>query len=364
MTPKINRITLYRIDVPLLIPYRLSFGPQAHFECVIVHTELDDGTTGWGEAALLPGYTDETAEQSWKLALQLSSKLVDVDVCSARELLLGLLPAKAFTAAAFLTALDQASGHPSLNTAGRMRLLGTVNGKSDDLPALESEIESLLKTGYQTLKVKVGWDLKQDLAAVSTIKSIVAGRAVLRVDANQGFNVADGCHFVSKLDPEGIELVEQPCDAHDWDAASLIKQAANMPIMLDEQIYGIADIRRAADLGCADYIKLKLMKMGSLDNLTEGLLLISELGMRPVLGNGVATGLGCWMEACVGAEILDNAGEMNGFLKARECFLTTPLQMDGDSIILSGHASMVDIDRLTSMAQYVSDFGALASSPP
>ena len=37
--------------------------------------------------------------------------------------------------------------------------------------------------------------------------------------------------------------------------------------------------------------------------------------MRPVLGNGVANDLGCWMEACVAAECIDNAGEMNGFLK-------------------------------------------------
>ena len=38
--------------------------------------------------------------------------------------------------------------------------------------------------------------------------------------------------------------------------------------------------------------------------------------MEPVLGNGVASEIGCWMEACVARSTIANAGEMNGFLQA------------------------------------------------
>ena len=54
------------------------------------------------------------------------------------------------------------------------------------------------------------------------------------------------------------------------------------------------------------------MKLGSLAALARGLERIRELGMEPVLGNGVATEIGCWMEACVARSHIRNAGEMNG----------------------------------------------------
>ena len=124
------------------------------------------------------------------------------------------------------------------------------------------------------------------------------GRAKLRIDANQGYSPADGVRFASSLSPNSIELLEQPCHADDWEASAAIAKVSTVPLMLDEFIYGLEDIKRAAALG-ARFVKLKLMKMVSLTALAEGLTLIRDLGMEPVLGNGVASDLGCWMEACV-----------------------------------------------------------------
>lgn len=346
---QIAAIAVWAVAMPLKVPYRLSFGVQHSFDCLIVQLTDESGETGWGEAALLPGYTDETMSQSWQTALEIAPGLAGKTFAAAKAALEPRIVPSAFTASAFLTAIEQASGHPALRVTGRQSLLGTVNGKPDDRPALEVEIDRLLETGYETLKVKVGWDVDTDLAAVSTIRSIVAGRAQLRVDANQGFSTEQAVSFVCRLDPAGIELLEQPCAAGDWDAPVAVKAAASVPVMLDESIYNEDDIRRAADLQCADFIKLKLMKMGSLDRLAHGLDLIRELGMKPVMGNGVASDLGCWMEACIGVTHLENAGEMNGFLKPRESLLTRPLRVDGPDILLDGMQYGVDEDKLSSL---------------
>jgi L-alanine-DL-glutamate epimerase-like enolase superfamily enzyme len=339
---RLTRLTLRRLDVALIVPYRLAFGAQTHFYCLIVEAEDQDGRVGWGEAALLPGYTDETVESAMDLAGRTAPGLIGLPLHAAMETLEALIGPAAFTATAFLTAIEHLAGHPTLGRAGRQRLLGTVNAKPSDPAALEAEIEGLLATGYDTLKVKVGFDVAADRAAVATIRAIVAGRARLRLDGNQGYSTAQALAFLDGLDPTGIELLEQPCAAGDWDAAVAVKRAAPCPVMLDESIYGEDDIRRAADLGAADYIKLKLMKMGGLDRLERGLALIRALGMRPVMGNGVATDLGCWMEAAVGSVALDNAGEMNGFLKPRLRLLTPALATDGPDIVLDGAPRAVD----------------------
>jgi L-alanine-DL-glutamate epimerase-like enolase superfamily enzyme len=63
---------------------------------------------------------------------------------------------------------------------------------------------------------------------------------------NQGYDREQGCAFAVALDPEGIELFEQPCAAGDWDAARAVADVSPVPMMLDESIYGMADIERAA----------------------------------------------------------------------------------------------------------------------
>jgi hypothetical protein len=76
------------------------------------------------------------------------------------------------------------------------------------------------------------------------------------------------------------------------------------------------------------------MKLGSLEALASALERIRALGMQPVLGNGVACDLGCWMEACVAARHIDNAGEMNGFLRARAGLLAEALEVRSGAMIL------------------------------
>jgi L-alanine-DL-glutamate epimerase-like enolase superfamily enzyme len=336
-----------RLRLPLTVPYRLVFGDQHNFDVLLVGV-IGEGRTGWGEATILPGYTDETIEQSWELAARL------VGACriagDLQRAATGLLHTAPFTATAFLTALDWLRNHPTLKRAGRFDLLGTVNGKAEHLHELEKEIEILIGRGYKTLKVKAGWDPDADLKQVDTVRHIVNGRAKLRIDGNQGYKRDQAIHFLKKLKPESIELVEQPCPAEDWESACALVGAGEVPLMLDESIYSIEDIDRAAALKCADYIKLKLMKFGTLDALETGLRRIEDHGMKAVLGNGVATDLGCWMELCVGLDIVTTAGEMNGFLKTPVQLLVPALKCDGPTAVIDDNARHIDMEAVNRYA--------------
>lgn len=336
-----------RLRLPLTVPYRLAFGEQTHFDVLLVAV-LGEAGIGWGEATILPGYTDETIEQGWSLAQDLTDRCKTThELISACDILLESAP---FTATAFLTALDWLSGNPILRRSGRFELLGTVNGKADYRDKLEQEVESLLGRGYKTLKVKIGWEPDADLTQVDVVRTIVNGRAKLRVDGNQGYTRDQAIHFLSRLEPQDIELVEQPCPAEDWDSAAAIAKVSKAPLMLDESIYSLSDIDRAADLKCADYIKLKLMKLGRLNTLENGLRQIADRGMTAVLGNGVATDLGCWMELCVALGNVKTAGEMNGFLKTPVQLLEPSLKCEGASVILDGNMPTINLDTVRQQA--------------
>ncbi|MGE3680031.1 MAG: mandelate racemase/muconate lactonizing enzyme family protein [Burkholderiales bacterium] len=332
--PRIEQIRLYRLKVPLQVPYRLAFGLVEHFDTIVVECASGDGATGLGEATVLTGYTDETIDDSWAAAGTIADELAALDTGAARHRLDQLLPERPFVSTAFGTALEMLAGSPHLRmgAATAVPILAVLNATGE--AALREEIERLLAAGYRTLKVKVGFGVDKDAAHVALVQRILGGRAQIRLDANQGYSAAQGVAFVRTLDPAGIELFEQPCAAGDWDSHMAVARESRVPMMLDESIYGMADIERAAALEAAAYIKLKLMKLGSLEALAQALARIRSLGMEPVLGNGVACDLGCWMEACIAARHIRNAGEMNGFLKPRGALLATPLDVRDGAIQL------------------------------
>jgi L-alanine-DL-glutamate epimerase-like enolase superfamily enzyme len=353
----IERLTLHRLVVPLTTPYKLAFGPVKAFDTIVVEAVDSDGRSGLGEATLLTGYTDETVDGAWDLMRRLASGFARLSPERCIELLASVTDTAPFAATGLATAMEmlQGSAWLQVNEEARVPLLGLVNG--DDPNVLETEVARLLGAGFDTLKVKVGFDVEEDSRRVAAIQRVVAGRCRLRIDANQGYDRAAGCAFAAALDPAGIELFEQPCAAGDWEGACAVAKVSPVPMMLDESIYGLEDIERAAKLGAARFIKLKLMKMGSLEALARGIARIRELGMEPVLGNGVACEVGCWMEACVARTLIANAGEMNGFLKPVHRLLADPLRFAGGELVLdAGHAPRLDKDALSRCAVATASF--------
>jgi len=334
---RIARICLHRLRVPLKSPYALSITLIEAFDTLLVEVWDDEGRYGMGEATVLTGYTDETMAQCWTLANQLAAQVHYKSLGEALPVFEAHLNAAPFTVTALVTAIEMIEHQDILVHQQRreVELVALISKKEET--ELHQEIEPLLAAGYRVFKVKVGFEVDADLQRLSLIQKVLAGRGTIRVDANQGYDPDQAARFVLSLQPDGIELVEQTCAAHDWDAARSIAEISPLPMMLDESIYGPEDIERAAQLHAASIIKFKLMKAGGLRRLASAIERIRELGMSPLLGNGVAADISCWMEACVASnEGVVTAGEMNGFLKTERSLFSNPLQCEGGKMIIPG----------------------------
>jgi len=334
-----------RLRCPLKASYQLSFGSIEGFDTLLVKARCG-GAIGYGEATVLNGYTEETIEGSWALARAVIARHTGraaMDILAATDRLTAKAP---FVATAFRTAIEMAAGHQLLigDSQKRVPMLAIINSSTEC--GIAKEIEARLAEGYGTLKIKVGFACETDLARVRFIQSLVTGTNVrLTVDANQGYSREEGCAFAARIVPDNILYFEQACDKHDWNAAVAVARAASVPVMLDESIYDLADVERAASLGAAQYVKLKLMKCGGLDKLIAALGRSRALGLKAVLGNGVATDIGCWMEASAGHGRIETAGEMNGFLKPKRHLLENPLAVEqGHLVIPAGWWPILDDD--------------------
>ena len=362
MSPaRVASVELWRLDARLVEPYSVARYTFYSFDPLVGRVELADGTQAWGEAVITAGYAEESAEEGGLFLASIASRLPGLSPEAALEELSRHAANHPHACSILAAPLEALAGVKCVlppPEPARMSLLAPVQGKTDD--ALDEEIESLIAAGYRTLKVKVGFSASKDLARVRRIQRQVNGRAVLRLDANQAFDPDEGRAFARALDPQGIELFEQPCAKDDWDANATVAAVSAVPVMLDESIYGMHDIARAASIKGVGFVKLKMKKCGSPSALAAGIREIQERGLTAVVGDGTATDIGCFYEARIAAGLCTNAGEMNGFLKLARPLFVTPLQVNQATLLLPQAIPAVDGDEVRRQSMGYVAFGAVA----
>lgn len=334
MRDALYEITLRRLRLPLIRPYRLSYRTFTEFQPIIVHVRSSSGREGWGEGHISPGSSGETREGGWRFCVEHSEMIIGKSARDAADILTAAMGASKVAATAMITAIEMMENDSALDVQHAIALPMVTPFHAVERCEIANEVEDLLDQGFRTFKVKVGNDVEADLARVAAIQSATAERATLRIDANRGYSERDGACFASGLDPAGIELFEQPCAAEDWEANARVAEISKVPLMLDEPICGPADIDRAGTIPGVGFCKLKLKRFGGLRRLREALLQVRERGMEPVLGDGLSSEINCWMEACAAIGVIRNAGEFNGFLKPTARLFANPLVFSSGSIEL------------------------------
>jgi L-Ala-D/L-Glu epimerase / N-acetyl-D-glutamate racemase len=340
---RLTALTLRRLRLPLIRPYRLSYRTFEEFEPYLVEVVDDCGRTGFADGHISPGSSAETREGGWAFMRAHMANMLGQDPQTAKAAVLAHFDDSKVATTALASALEVLERHPLLDCDSdtALPLLTPINAL--DRAAIEEEIESWLGQGFRTFKVKVGKNVPADLERVAVIQRAGARRATLRLDANRAFSREQGMQFASALDPAGIELFEQPCDSDDWEANAAVASVSTVPLMLDEPICTLGDIERAAGIRGVRFCKLKLKRFGSLERLYEGLQRVWACGMEPVLGDGLGSEVQGWLEACVARHTIRNAGEFNGFLKPRERLLAPPLDFSDGAIHLpAGYRPALD----------------------
>jgi len=205
---------------------------------------------------------------------------------------------------------------------------------------IEREVKEFIAQGYGTIKIKVGFDVDEDIRKIRLAQEMIQGKALIRADANQGYTLPQAKKFVQNIDPQGIEFFEQPFKENEWEAMGELAGISPIPLGLDESIYGMESVEKAWKLNCARFVKFKLMKIGSAEVLAEHIEKSKEYGFEVILGNGAAGEISCYHEALVASKMITRAGEMNGFLKQKESILIESLKTQSGKILLEPNFSL------------------------
>jgi L-alanine-DL-glutamate epimerase-like enolase superfamily enzyme len=308
---RIQALRARPLSVPLLEPFVIASGRVDATRAVEVEAEITwrgQQGVGLGEAACLPPVTKEDQGDVFR-ELEQRGEATGADVLDR----LGPV-ARAAVETAVLDAMARIEGVPvrALLGAGSVDVLETDVTIAIAEPAKMAELaRAWTARGFRALKVKVGKDVDADARALEAIGR-AAPRAMLRVDANAGHSAAEAIGLARACERLGlqVECWEQPCAADDLDGMAQVAEALAAPVIADESVKTLDDVRLLVRRRYADGVNLKLAKSGGpLACLAIGAA-ARDAGLRLMVGGMVETRLGMTAAAHVacalgGADFVD-----------------------------------------------------------
>jgi L-alanine-DL-glutamate epimerase-like enolase superfamily enzyme len=277
---KIIRVTPTIISIPRSDTLTTSYGSRSDALTVLVEIETDEGITGFGQTAVDAPFYGEPAEaivvniRTHLTPAIIGQSPLDIELLNRR--MEQALPEHLSARAAIDLALWDLKGKlldvPVYQLlGGRYRdgisLMGFVRHAA---PAAmyEAARSTLAETPYPVLKMKVGMDVSGDIERYRAVSAAVEGSAVVQVDGNTGWSLAQAISALSAMDKQGtLGAIEQPVARID-DMAELARRFG-APVMADEAIYSPADAVDVVKRGAAQLALLKITKHGGILNVLK-----------------------------------------------------------------------------------------------
>ena len=297
---KIDNLELRTINLPLVRPFRTSFGTQTAREVLILKLTTTEGIVGWSECVAMseplysPEYVAAALDLMKRFLIPTLAKAEDLRAESVAQLLapfLGSPMAKATLETALLDAQLRAE-HRSLGDflgANKSKIpCGVSVGIAPSIDLLVEEVSSYIDAGYKRIKLKIepGWDIEP----VGEIRKLWP-EIPLQVDANQAYSRSDG-ELLAGLDKFELLLIEQPLDEHDILGHAALARQVQTPICLDESITSLRSAEDALALKATTVINIKPGRVGGyLESVKIHDLCLNE-GIPVWCGGMLETGIG------------------------------------------------------------------------
>jgi o-succinylbenzoate synthase len=287
------------VALPLVRPFRTSFGETSEKVCILASVETDE-THGWGEcvADVEPHYSQEWNDGAWAVIRDFLAPAMfgagDVeasDLASVFAFVRGHPMAKATLENALLDAELRATGHSLAERLGAVRErveCGVSVGIAASTEALLEQVRGYLAEGYRRIKLKI--EPGTDVERVRVVREANPDIA-LSVDANAAYRLAD-LETLRALDAFDLLMIEQPLHHEDLWEHALLQKEIRTDLCLDESIRSAADARAAIELGACRIVNVKQGRVGGVLEAKRVHDVAQELGVPVWCGGMLEMGIG------------------------------------------------------------------------
>jgi o-succinylbenzoate synthase len=270
--PRVSKIEVFRVSLPLVRAFETSSHRKAYLEHILIRLQDDDGTVGWGEIASPsdPYYGPETVDDCLLMverylapALTAADWVHPGDVGRLWARVRGHNFAKAGVEIACWDLWCRSAGLPLTQALGGARTAiaaGVSLGIEPTVDDLIAQVDRYAAEGYRRIKLKIapGWD-------VEPVRAVRAARPglPLHVDANGAYTEEQSAVF-TELDDVGLTMIEQPYAPGALAAHARLQDRIATPLCLDESVEDLDELDTAITLGAGRILNVKVSRMGGL----------------------------------------------------------------------------------------------------
>ena len=278
----IARIEAFAFRSPIEKPIETSFGVMHNRPATFVRIEDKDGNFGWGE--VFANWPAAAAEHRVNLIAQDIAPIVFERPLSHPDELFEIL-----TARTHVIALQSGEWGPfrqaiaGLDIAlwdlfarkNRQTLRHFINPEaSDTVPAYASGIHikdamtlitKARKIGFESFKIKVGFDLQDDLTRLIQVFKTMPKKQTIAVDANQAWKCKTALSFIEHTRSLPLTWLEEPISADDSleDLTTLV-QACPYPLAGGENLVGFHEFETAISTKYLQVLQPDIIKWGGI----------------------------------------------------------------------------------------------------
>lgn len=154
------------------------------------------------------------------------------------------------------------------------------------IDSIEEMVAKMKEKPWPIYKIKLGTE--NDISIIQALRKHT--KAIFRVDANCAWSAEETIYNAPLLKELGVEFIEQPLKANDWEGMEKVAHHSVLPIIADESCILEEDVEK-----CALHfngINIKLTKCGGLTPALRMIKKGKEIGLKVMVG--------CMTESTVG----------------------------------------------------------------
>lgn len=273
---KVQSVHTHLLDYALDTPFESASMQFSRRQHCLVEVICDDGTVGWGEclgpaklnAAVVAAYAQsligQDPLQTERLWLTLYNQLRDqgqrgltVTALSGIDIALWDIKGKHFGVPISTLLGGRVRESVSAYATGSFRRDGV-----DRVSDVAEEVAGYRREGFHAVKVKIGFDVEEDLAVIAAVREAIGPDMRLMIDANHGYDVLEAVEVGKRAAQWGVDWFEEPVIPEQLSAYRAVKAGQPIPVAGGETWHGRYAMQAPLETRAVDIVQPDICGVG------------------------------------------------------------------------------------------------------
>jgi D-galactarolactone cycloisomerase len=123
--------------------------------------------------------------------------------------------------------------------------------------------------GFHGVKIKVGFDLDQDVRIVRAVRRELGKDFVVMTDANQGYTLDVAMQAAAGFADAGAFWLEEPLFVEDVEGHAALRERGKIPIAVGENLHTCAAFRDFVASGAVDFLQPDVARAGGITEIKK-----------------------------------------------------------------------------------------------